>query len=73
MALSENTGTLLPLMDLLEEGQVHGIYQYTYIALLTQYAAKYSKIMAGALELANVPKMRPRATLIKNTYTRSTS
>jgi hypothetical protein len=54
MALSENARTLLPLMDLLKEGKRYGIPIYS-----TQPTVKCTifEDNAGALELANVPKM----------------
>jgi hypothetical protein len=65
MALSENARTLIPLMDLLEEGKDHGVPIYS-----TQPTVRCMifEDNAGALELANVPKMRPRTRHINQKY-----
>ena len=65
MALSENTRTLLPLMDLLEEGQKHGIPIHSPTPTVR---CRIFEDNAGALELANVPKMRPRTRHINQKY-----
>ena len=65
MALSENTRTLLPLMDLLEEGQSFGVPIYSTTPIVR---CKIFEDNAGALELANVPKMRPRTRHINQKY-----
>jgi len=65
MALSENTRTLLPLMDLLEEGKAFGVPIYSTTPIVR---CKIFEDNAGALELANVPKMRPRTRHINQKY-----
>ena len=65
MALSENCRTLLPIMALLEEGTALGVPVY-----VTQptVRCRIFEDNAGALELANVPKMRPRTRHINQKY-----
>ena len=65
MALSENTCTLLPLMDLLEEGQSFGVPIYSTTPIVR---CKIFEDNAGALELANIPKMRPCTSYINQKY-----
>ena len=65
MALSENARTLLPLMDLLEEGKSYGIPIYSTTPTVR---CRIFEDNAGALELANVPKMRPRTRHINQKY-----
>jgi hypothetical protein len=65
MALSENTRTLLPLMDLLEEGKAYGIPIHSPTPTVR---CRIFEDNAGALELANVPKMRPRTRHINQKY-----
>jgi hypothetical protein len=65
MALSENTRVLLPLMDLLEEGQSYGVPIYCTTPTVR---CRIFEDNAGALELANVPKMRPRTRHINQKY-----
>jgi hypothetical protein len=65
MALSENTRVLLPIMDLLEEGMKHGVPVHTTEPTVR---CRIFEDNAGALELANVPKMRPRTRHINQKY-----
>jgi hypothetical protein len=57
MALNENTGAQLPLMELLEEGRSYGVPIYSTTPIVR---CKIFEDNAGALEPANVPKIRPR-------------
>jgi hypothetical protein len=65
MASSENARTLLPLMDLLDEGKDFEVPIYCTTPTV---CCRIFEDNAGALELANVPKMRPRTRHINQKY-----
>jgi hypothetical protein len=65
MTLSENVRTLLPIMDLLKEGVKNGVPVHTTQPTVR---CKIFEDNAGALELANVPKVRPHTCHINQKY-----
>jgi hypothetical protein len=65
MALSEAFRTLLPIMDLLEEARKEGVPIKTGPPVVH---CKGFEDNSGALELAKLPKMRPRTRHINVKY-----
>jgi hypothetical protein len=62
MALSENTQTLIPLMDMLKEAKEHGL------PILSTQPTVHRQIFEENLEHANVPKMQPQTCHINQKY-----